>query len=147
MSDIRNKEIRQILQKHLIFWKILSRNEHILSISSFSEKTLAPQSNAIKTRWKDCFDCSENDRREQKEPAMQIIQVRPKHGRQDKNKGSQLLVFNALPLCSPAIFLGFTILGETCVCDRFLNLNIEVVTFHLCVWYMLGVFLLPYSPT
>ena len=30
-----------------------------------------------------------------------------------------------------------------CVCDSFLNPTIEVVTFHLCGWCMLDVFLLP----
>ena len=48
-------------------------------------------------------------------------------------------------LRSPAISLGFTTFGwDFCVCDRFFfNPTIEVVTFRLCGWCMLGMFLLP----
>ena len=46
-------------------------------------------------------------------------------------------------LRTPAISLGFTIFGwDFCVCDRFFNPTIKVVTFHLHGWCMLGVFLL-----
>ena len=48
---------------------------------------------------------------------------------------------------SPAISLGFTTLGEifayvTVFCF-FFNPTIEVITFRLCGWCMLGVFLSP----
>ena len=44
---------------------------------------------------------------------------------------------------SPAISLGFTTFGwDFCVCDRFFNPTIKVVTFRLCGWCVLGVFLL-----
>ena len=54
----------------------------------------------------------------------------------------------------PAISLVFTIFGEFCMCGRvylfvvvvlfcFFTPTIEVVTFRLCGWCMLGVFLLP----
>ena len=47
-------------------------------------------------------------------------------------------------LRSPAISLGFTTFGwDFCVCDRFFNPTIKVVTFRLCGWCVLGVFLLP----
>ena len=47
-------------------------------------------------------------------------------------------------LRSPAISLGFTTFGwEFCVCDRFFNPTIKVVTFRLRGWCVLGVFLLP----
>ena len=42
----------------------------------------------------------------------------------------------------PAISLGFTILGEIFAYITFSNPTKEVVTFHLCGWCMLGVFLL-----
>ena len=45
---------------------------------------------------------------------------------------------------SPAISLGFTTLGwDFCECDPFFNPTIKVVTFRLCGWCVLGVFLLP----
>ena len=43
----------------------------------------------------------------------------------------------------PAISLGFTILGEIFAYMTFFNPTIEVVTFRLHGWCMLGVFLLP----
>ena len=44
----------------------------------------------------------------------------------------------------PAISLGFTISGEIVVyVTVFFNPTIEVITFHLPGWCMLGVFLLP----
>ena len=44
----------------------------------------------------------------------------------------------------PAISLGFTTFGwDFCVCDRFFNPTIKVVTFRLRGWCVLGVFLLP----
>ena len=46
-------------------------------------------------------------------------------------------------LSSPAIFLGFTILGEICAYVTISNPTIEVATFRLRGWCMLGVFLLP----
>ena len=47
-------------------------------------------------------------------------------------------------LRSPAISLGFTTFGwDFCVCDRFFNPTIKVVTFRLRGWCVLGVFLLP----
>ena len=47
-------------------------------------------------------------------------------------------------LRSPAISLGFTTFGrDFCVCDRFFNPTIKVVTFCLRGWCVLGVFLLP----
>ena len=46
-------------------------------------------------------------------------------------------------LRSPAISLGFTTFGwDFCVCDRFFNPTIKVVTFRLRGWCVLGVFLL-----
>ena len=45
-----------------------------------------------------------------------------------------------LLLCSPAISLGFTILGEIFVYLTIFNPTIEVVTFRLRGWCMLGVF-------
>ena len=52
---------------------------------------------------------------------------------------------SSFSLRSPALSLGFTIFGrDFCVCDRFFfNPTIKVVTFRLCGWCMLGVFLLP----
>ena len=44
---------------------------------------------------------------------------------------------------SPAISLGFAILGEIVVYVTIFNSTIEVVTFCLHGWCMLGVFLLP----
>ena len=44
---------------------------------------------------------------------------------------------------SPAISLGFTITGEIFVYVYFFNPTIEVVTFRLRGWCMLGVYLLP----
>ena len=46
-------------------------------------------------------------------------------------------------LRSPAISLGFTILGEIFAYVTVLNPTTEVVTFRLHGWCMLGVFLLP----
>ena len=47
-------------------------------------------------------------------------------------------------LRSPAISLGFTTFGwDFCVCDRFFNPTIKVVTFRLRGWCVLGMFLLP----
>ena len=46
-------------------------------------------------------------------------------------------------LRSPAISLGFTFGWDFCVCDRFFNPTIKVVTFRLRGWCVLGVFLLP----
>ena len=47
-------------------------------------------------------------------------------------------------LRSPAISLGFTTFGwDFCICDRFFNPTIKVVTFRLRGWCVLGVFLLP----
>ena len=46
-------------------------------------------------------------------------------------------------LGSPAIFLGFIIVGEIFAYVTIFNPTIEVVTFHLHGWCMLGVFLLP----
>ena len=44
-------------------------------------------------------------------------------------------------LRSPAISLGFTTFGwDFCVCDRFFNPTIKVVTFRLRGWCVLGVF-------
>ena len=50
-----------------------------------------------------------------------------------------------LLLRSPAITLGFTMLGEifAYVTIFFFHPTMEVVTFRLCGWCMLGVFLLP----
>ena len=49
-------------------------------------------------------------------------------------------LFLLLLLRSPAISLGFTIFGwDFCVCDRFLNPTIKVVTFRLRGWCVLGV--------
>ena len=44
--------------------------------------------------------------------------------------------------CSQATSLGFTILGEMLAYVTVFNPTIEVVTFCLCGWCMLGVFLL-----
>ena len=53
-------------------------------------------------------------------------------------------VFLLLLLRSPAISLGFTIFGRNfCVCDRFFNPTVKVVTFRLRGWCVLVVFLLP----
>ena len=47
-------------------------------------------------------------------------------------------------LHSPVISLGFTTFGWVfCVCDRFFNPTIKVVTFRLRGWCVLSVFLLP----
>ena len=48
-----------------------------------------------------------------------------------------------LLLHSPAVSLGFTILGEIFAYVAIFNATIEVVTFCLHGWCMLGVFLLP----
>ena len=54
------------------------------------------------------------------------------------------LFFLLFFLRSPAISLGFTTFGwDFCVCDRFFNPTIKVVTFRLRGWCVLGVFLLP----
>ena len=42
----------------------------------------------------------------------------------------------------PAIYQGFTILGEILRYVVVFNSTIELVTFRLCGWYMLGVFLM-----
>ena len=47
-----------------------------------------------------------------------------------------------LLLCFPAISLGFTIFGEIFGYVAIFNPTIDLVTFHLCGWCMLGVFLL-----
>ena len=45
---------------------------------------------------------------------------------------------------SPTVSLGFTtFVWDFCVCDRFFNPTIKVVTFRLRGWCVLGVFLLP----
>ena len=52
--------------------------------------------------------------------------------------------FGVFFLRSPAVSLGFTTFGwDFCVCDRFFNPTIKVVTFRLRAWCVLGVFLLP----
>ena len=53
---------------------------------------------------------------------------------------SALLCFLLLFLRSPAIFLGFTILGEIFAMWPFFIPTIEGVTFHLHGWWMLSVF-------
>ena len=50
-----------------------------------------------------------------------------------------------LLLRSPAMSLGFTTLGEIFAYAAVFNLTIEVVTFRLCGWCMLCVFMLPAS--
>ena len=53
-----------------------------------------------------------------------------------------------LLLRSPAISLRFTIFGwDFCVCDRFFNLTIKVVTFRLRGWCVLGVFVAGIYPS
>ena len=54
-----------------------------------------------------------------------------------------LLLLLFLLLHSPAIAVGFTILGEIFAHVTVFNPSIEVVPFRLCGWCMLGVFLLP----
>ena len=51
-----------------------------------------------------------------------------------------------LLLCSPAIALGFTILDEIFLYEIVFNSTIEVTTFRLHGWYMLGVFHCQHSP-
>ena len=59
----------------------------------------------------------------------------------DKKSGKSMM--KILLLRYPAMSLGFTILGEIfAYVTVFVNLTIEVVTFHLRGWCMLGVFLL-----
>ena len=59
-------------------------------------------------------------------------------------KWSKLSLFNSSSFVFPAKSLGFTIFWVRFL-RMWLSLNptIEVVTFHLCGWCMLGVFLLP----
>ena len=56
-----------------------------------------------------------------------------------------MLVSSSSSSAFPARSLGFTIFGVRffCVCDRFFNPTIEVVTFRLRGWCILGVLLLP----
>ena len=61
-------------------------------------------------------------------------------GVSDKDHLYSLLL---LLLRSPAIALGFTILGEIFACVTIFNPTIKVVTFRLRGWCVLGVFLLP----
>ena len=52
----------------------------------------------------------------------------------------QICVQLLLLLCSLAVSLG---VRDFCLCDRFFNPTIKVVTFRLRGWCVLGVFLLP----
>ena len=69
---------------------------------------------------------------------QQVQQLVVKHTQQ-----IMVIVLLFLLLCSPAISLGLTILGEMFAYVTIFNPTIEVVTFCLCGWCMLGVFLLP----
>ena len=57
-------------------------------------------------------------------------------------EGSSISSSSSSSSAFPAIYLGFTSLGEIFANVTIFNQTIEVVTFHLHGWCMLGVFLL-----